>query len=554
MKQDSATPTILVNHLGFKPDEAKHAVFINPQAETFSVVSRWSKETVLAKPLVRGGMDLGDAWIGSFSEVHENATYLIRCGDAVSRVVMIWDKLYDYPRRVLLNYFASQRCGDSASGWNAPCHIRDARRVDTGEHVDVSGGWHQSGDLRKWTTGTIYGVIGLCRFLLHGGARWDEGRAAEEIRWGNRYFHRMVRPDGGLMDHVILPLGWDEERDLYANDAPAMAMLHFVAAQAMASQVFHDSDSYYADQCLTLARRVWDYINQNEAPQRPYVPPVIPKHHDWLPLFHRQNYAGSAIHLLDRIFAAMAMYSATHSQRWIDYAAQDADALVELQVGGNVIEDPFAACLREAPGSETLACTTYDSFLGKIALCELTEMLAGHPHAERWAGLITDMATQHCRMSERNAWGLIPSYWYAGDPGDGRSLRALKGGCYAYFFRVGPLIGGVNADALAHALFLRKAAAWADTEACLNTAARQLDWVLGCNPFDASTVEGVGLNQPERFINPREFFPPTPQIPGAVMTGVCGELDDSPSFTGTAAEYDMPPTALLLWLLSELAQ
>ena len=31
-----------------------------------------------------------------------------------------------------------QRCGNSITGWHSPCHIADGRRIDTGEHVDVT--------------------------------------------------------------------------------------------------------------------------------------------------------------------------------------------------------------------------------------------------------------------------------------------------------------------------------------------------------------------------------------------------------------------------------
>jgi len=81
-----------------------------------------------------------------------------------------------------------------------------------------------------------------------------------------------------------------------------------------------------------------------------------------------------------------------------------------------------------------------------------------------------------------------------------------------------------------------------------------VDWILGCNPFDSSTVEGVGYNQPTLFVS-CEFFPPTPQIPGAVKTGIIGDDRDEPMQYGwVATEYDMPPTSLLMWFLSELPE
>jgi hypothetical protein len=58
-----------------------------------------------------------------------------------------------------------------------------------------------------------------------------------------------------------------------------------------------------------------------------------------------------------------------------------------------------------------------------------------------------------------------------------------------------------------------------------------------------------------RFVNGNEFFPPTPQIPGAVMTGIQGDANDNPEPFGNncSTEYDMPPTVMLMWFLCELS-
>ena len=73
------------------------------------------------------------------------------------------------------------------------------------------------------------------------------------------------------------------------------------------------------------------------------------------------------------------------------------------------------------------------------------------------------------------------------------------------------------------ALFLNRAAEITGDKTCRTVAQRQLDWVMGCNPFDASAIEGVGYNQPLRGLF-GEFFPPTPQIPGAVSIGLSAAL------------------------------
>ena len=544
------TPRIFVNHLGFRPSGDKHLVVTNPPQESFQVVSRMTKQVVFEGPLHRVSHDLGDAWTGCFSQVRDEGTYLIRCGHAQSHIVTIWENIYDYPCRILFNYFPSQRCGNTPLGWNSPCHTHDARRPDTGEYIDVSGGWHQSGDLRKWTWGTSHGPIGLTRFLLQAAPRWDQGQIADEIRWGNQYFHKMVRRDGGLMDHVILPLGWDEERDLYANDAPPVAMFLVIAAQSQVALAFEEADPTYSKACIDLARRLWDYLISPDRPQTPYAPPVIPKHHEWLAEACPHNYPGSAWHWLDTVLAATSLFQATRDKEWLNKAADAATQAARLQLGHDIQSDPAAACFRVHPHRPDIAGGILEGSLARIALCDLVELHPHHPDAPAWQEAIRRIAAQYTTMAQRNPWGLVPSYWRSDAAEGGRPAGSAY---YRYFFKLGNLSAGVNYDAAANALFLLRAAPILGEPSLRALAFRQLDWILGCNPFDMSTVEGIGLNQPERFINPNEFFPPTPQIPGAVMTGIAGDDNDQPALLGCAREYDLPPTALLLWLLSELA-
>lgn len=64
-------------------------------------------------------------------------------------------------------------------------------------------------------------------------------------------------------------------------------------------------------------------------------------------------------------------------------------------------------------------------------------------------------------------------------------------------------------------------------------------------------IEGVGYNQPLRGLF-GEFFPPTPQIPGAVSIGFQFRSFD-PNLYGNCGsnEYDMPVVGNVLWLMAE---
>lgn len=133
----AAKDAILVNHAGFVPQGAKYFVVVNPPAKEFTV-QKWATGVVAKGELKQVNTDLGDGWVGEFSAVRDEGVYTIQCGALQSRPVVVSRDRADQVLRVLFNYFLTQRCGDSFSGWHAPCHLDDARRVDTGEHVDRS--------------------------------------------------------------------------------------------------------------------------------------------------------------------------------------------------------------------------------------------------------------------------------------------------------------------------------------------------------------------------------------------------------------------------------
>ncbi|MDO9541600.1 MAG: glycoside hydrolase family 9 protein [Kiritimatiellia bacterium] len=547
---------IFVNHVGFTPKGGKYFVVMNPHEENFQITRRWGEQVLFRGQLKRVSKDLGAAWVGNFTKLRKEGSYLIHCGKAQSRVVTIYKGIYDYPLRVIFNYFPSQRCGNSFSGWHAPCHTADGRLADTGKHVDVTGGWHQSCDLRKWTHGVSFGPMGLTQFGLRKSPRWDRGQIAEEIRWGNQFFHKMARPDGGLMAHVVEPGGWAEERDICPKDACSLAIYNTIIGQAMAAEFFKDSDPRYSRKCLEIARHMWRYITgENYSAARDTLGQET---HDWMSMFFSQNYPGSALNSGDGLYAALAMYRATGENEWLDTACSSASALVNLQIGGNVSKDPVSACFRIGHDRPELECAYYDGYLGQMGLCELLQLRPDHKDAIKWRKAIYRIAEQNCMMAERNPWGLIPCYWYAQDPGGGRKAGS---GYYRYFYNYDRLSAGLNADILGSALFLLRVHKITSKQRYFDIACRQLDWILGCNPFNASTVEGVGNNQPQRLISD-QFSPPTPQIPGAVMTGIVGTDKDEPLEFGIRGpgrinvdvEYNIPQTAMLMWLMSELPE
>ena len=398
------TPRLLVNHLGFLPNAGKYLVVAKPPATEFTVqriTNSWEDgaTTVHQAPLKQTGGDLGSAWVGNFSAVREEGIYRLVCGDLESRHVIVYRDIYRYPLHVLYNYFPTQRCGESLTGYNAPCHLRDARRVDNHGILDVTGGWHHPCDLRKWMLGTPFGLLGLAQ-LGSRSPRWDEGQIDKELRWGNQYFLKMMRPDGGLMDHVVLPLGWNGERDLYPNDAPLPVFYLTIVGEAMAAAYYRERDSRYYRTCVDAATKLWKYVNGPNGPKS-YAPPVIPPCHGFLKNWFAQYYPGASLTVGDSLFAAVWLHKATGERKSLEAACRDATVLVDLQIGGDVAKDPLAACFRESPSKQALALSTYYGFFGPLGLCELIELEPRHPDRGRWLEALQRVADQYYLMSDK---------------------------------------------------------------------------------------------------------------------------------------------------------
>ncbi len=87
-------------------------------------------------------------------------------------------------------------------------------------------------------------------------------------------------------------------------------------------------------------------------------------------------------------------------------------------------------------------------------------------------------------------------------------------------------------------------------------AQKQLDWIIGINPFNSSTIEGVGYNHPKHFPG-STFYPQTPVLPGAVLNGLGGDHNDQPSIGNgdwQISEYWTPMVSYTLWLMAELSK
>ena len=285
-------PAIALNHLGFLPGARKTVIFRYSGDEgpaDFQIRDIGGGDGAIRQtlPLKREHSDVIDCLVGDFSAIDREGMYQVSIADELSTPFFIRPDVWRRTLPKAAGYYRYQRCGVAVPGVHPACHLDDARRRDNGQPVDVTGGWHDAGDLRKWMDATLLNAIGLLRVARNLGAQWDAGGSGlaallDEVRWGNRYFLKMQDTDGLVWADVAGGVNgdnsdnhWTDNRtgtadDRYLNPAKrGRNQALFVTVQAMAAQAFHASDAAYATAVSVRGTAVLERVQTRGQYRRP---------------------------------------------------------------------------------------------------------------------------------------------------------------------------------------------------------------------------------------------------------------------------------------------
>jgi hypothetical protein len=274
-------PAIALNHLGFLPKERKVLIYRltgGPAPREFalhSMSSRLGEAVRFTRPLVKAPGELGECLAGDFTDFDREGFYQVSVGDEHSVPFFIRPVAWRGALAKAVEYVSLQRCGIAVPGMHPACHLDDARRRDNGEQVDVTGGWHDAGDARKWMGVIMMNGFNLMYVSRNLGERWrfaGTGLAPllDEMRWGNRYFLKMQDRDGLVWADTGGGINGDNSDDHWTDNIRGTkddrhvnvskggrTQAMFIALQAIVAQVFRPADPGYSQQCLDAALRCW---------------------------------------------------------------------------------------------------------------------------------------------------------------------------------------------------------------------------------------------------------------------------------------------------------
>ncbi len=542
-------PTINLNHLGFRPRVGQKALVVRalatPPPAQFTLFDVSERHFRFTRALTRVNSDFGPCLVADFADLDRPGLYQVMAGNERSVQFAIQEEVWRRTVPKAAGYYRYQRCGVEVPFVHPMCHLDDARRRDNGEHVDEVGGWHDAGDLRKWMDVTMLNGIALLNLLRNipeprpGDVPHEQ--ILEEVRFGNRYFLKMQDADGKIWADVAGGVNGDNSDnhwtdnvigtndDRYLNTAKRSGTAAvFTALEALAAQCYKKTDPDYAKRCLDAAVRAWKGFDR---------PPDSTEDSAWWTL------------------AACELFRATLQSEYRDHALLLGRDLLRRQ------NTSYLAEQRQVRGFWMNGDQPYmdivNSAMPPLALLHLYDTFPDATDRAKWKDAVQLHIYEYLTpMAARNAYRIIPLGMFLGSPTP-EKYRPLAGGLtFRYFHPTRKQFWwqGANCHLASNALLLGWFSKLAGDKggAYAGLAYRQLEWIMGANPFAACMMTGEGMRNPfphSRFVG---------LIPGGIMNGIAGNPNDEPvldmqyTLDWRTCEYWSPHVAFYIWANSVL--
>ena len=284
---DMTDTAIRVNQIGFLPGAIKTAVLPDADAAAdFRVVNvetgEIACEGALSEPIDNPGAGEINR-VADFTALDAPGRYRVQAGKLVSPEFTVGEGVYDELFRQSVQMLYLQRCGVEldeafAGDYAHPaCHTQIGVVYDTGEQIDVSGGWHDAGDYGRYVVSGAKTVADLFLAYEAFGVRSDDigtpdsgdglDDLLQEAKFELDWMLKMQRADGGVYHKVtgrsfpgmIMPE--KEGGDMVVCPVSNAATGDFAAVMAWASRLCAADWPEDAANYLSAAERAWSYLD-----------------------------------------------------------------------------------------------------------------------------------------------------------------------------------------------------------------------------------------------------------------------------------------------------
>ncbi|MGK7395108.1 MAG: glycoside hydrolase family 9 protein [Candidatus Cyclobacteriaceae bacterium M3_2C_046] len=573
-------PKIIINHIGFTSHAQKKFIINATEATQFEIqdMTQVAKETLGEyenwKAVFQGKLKtydgpMGKFKIGDFSEFILPGLYRIVLpqDQGHSYHFLMSDGAFSHLPRLLLDNIHQKRSGNFANAWRGPAHLDDAIRSDNGQQIDVTGGWYDAGDLRKWMTTANLPALGFLAIKDQLGWKWNhfaheernENDLITESLWATDFILKMQDPQTGMFYEEVggggasrkkPGMSWwyenhsgclaDNSQNHFTDNIPGSGderqvrvaynpIVQYISITILLQTLSHISidDPEYGQKCKQAAWRGWQFTQQQSGSD---------------PL-HRWTSVKSW-----RLMAGLELHKAGLIPR--DQLEEMVIPLLEKQ------SQEFGFWFMDDSGHEP-----YRGILHSAQPLIALSLFALYSPDHELSGKIK-VALEACKnnyilpLSKTNPFSMMPYGLFNKQLTEKDTYREFDYDLKFRFFmpdnssqRINHGLGG-HWTSWAHGLALM-GKILKDND-LTNLAWHQIYWMIGNNPLNTSSISGIGYNNPM----PHSRFFGT--MPGGFMVGARGSLTDEmvvdleARAEWSSTEYWNVPTANTLLALSVL--
>lgn len=528
----SATSDIIYSHIGYLPNAKKEAIIWKPNNNIFRLVSKNMiiKEAPIIKKTYQGNV----YGLLDFSDVTKEGSYYLQVGNKRTHQFRISNDIYNSSIDKSIAFLESLRCGVDVKGVHSACHLNCYTINEKGESVPNFGGWHDAGDVSQFEICTAEMAYAILELALVEENKTRKEQLLQEARVGIEWLLRTRLSDGKRALAVTYHIWRSNQKDIsdptlacQAEEGPFEDYLASMAL-AKAALVFKDIDPTYALWCKKMA--IQDYEHGCFC----YEQGIYTKR--WGPSIDSlaSSTACSALALL---------YQLTSDEKYISDVERYSKILLNCQeVGG--IEGIKGFFYEDQKHEYVLTFEHRGHEQTPIqGLVDLCHTFTSHPMYQEWLNGIKLYASYIKDSYLDNPYGLmsaqiylldkmrddrftVPSWYCTAEDAHNGLRRQIKCGkklsdnAYIRMFPIAIQRRGFHATLLSKVKGIAMCANFLGDIELKKIVLQQIEWVMGKNPFNASTMYGEGYNYHPLYV----AF--SPQLLGSLPVGIMTKADE----------------------------
>ncbi len=523
---------IAYSHTGYLPYAPKTAILSKSDAAEFRIVDEKSGKTVLTKAVTTVTGRLGTFKVLDFSELNQTGSYRIETGGMVTKPFRIDPSVWEESVWKALNFYYVERCGMTIPGIHGVCH-RDWTSIHDDKRIVINGGWHDAGDLTQGLRNTgegAYAMFALAEELNKKGINPKlYERLMEEAQWGLDWILKTSFGDGYRNEGSVNSrrtngiIGDYDDVTSVAKNSPK-ANFQASSVEAIAYRLLKDRDPRIANYSLRMAESDWNFAVEKM---------IVTRENDSTAVWGVSFDSGEVLHEIASagIAASVELWKATGKAIYRDKAVELAEIIVASQQRSRPAMDvPLTGFFYTGPSKKYVLhyCHNGREQEPIAALVSLCEEFPEHPDYMKWYSAVVLHSEFLKTFSEYTApYRVMPSSIYNDKDylqvpetrKESFRQQVLNGiplgkGNYLRIFPVWMDYRGHFGTILPQAQALNYAARLRGDNECLALSLRQMEWVMGLNPFSQSNMYGEGYDFPPL------YTPSSGDIVGGLPVGI----------------------------------